>query len=201
MLSWPDCSSANARVIRVDKRNGRMRQSDLLGEWGETITVAHGRIWVGHVRNGQISIIDPDTLVASPLSVPDVAVWDLASNQSSLYAGGRIGEDNARGVVIAIDAAQGGEVARRETGQMVQRIVADDEVVVAASLEGTLTVMDAGTLLIRKIITLSTGPFRPSDMLIDGDRLIIVAQQLGGENGAVLVVDGWRPQSVAGTGD
>jgi hypothetical protein len=76
---------------------------------------------------------------------------------------------------------------------MVQRIITDDEVVVAASLDGTLTVMDAGTLLIRKIVTLSTGPLRPSDLLIDGDRLTIVAQQLGGENGAVLVVDGWRP--------
>ena len=102
VLSWPDCSSADARVIRVDKRNGRMRQSDLLGEWGETITVAHGRIWVGHVRNGKLSIVDPDTLVASPLSVGDMAIWDLASNGQSVVAGDRGGEDNARGLVLTI---------------------------------------------------------------------------------------------------
>lgn len=201
VLSWPDCSSANARVIRVDKRNGRLRQSDLLGEWGETVTVAHGRIWVGHVRGGKISIVDPETLVASPLDIGDMAVWDITGNGQSVVAGGRVGEDNARGLVMTIDPQTGQGVSTRELSQMVQRVAADDEHVVAASLDGTLTVMDAGTLIIQRIITLTTGPFRPSDLIISGDQLIVVAQQLGGENGAVLVVNGWRPAPVAGTGD
>ena len=201
VLSWPDCNSADARVIRVDKRNGRMRQSDLLGEWGETITVAHGRIWVGHVRNGRISIIDPDTLVASPLDVGEMAVWDLASNGQSVVAGGRIGEDNTRGLVMTIDPQTGQGVSTRELSALVQRVAADDDHVVAAAIDGTLTVMDAGTLIIQRIITLSTGPYRPSDLIIRGDQLIVVAQQLGGENGAVLVVNGWRPPPEAVSGD
>lgn len=201
VLSWPDCSSADARVIRVDKRNGRMRQSDRLGEWGETITVAHGRIWVGHVRGGKLSIIDPDTLVASPLEVGDMAVWDITGNGQLVVAGGRVGEDNTRGLVMTIDPQTGQGVSTRELSAMVQRVAADDTHVVAASLDGTLTVMDAGTLIIQRIITLSTGPFRPSDLLILGDQLILVAQQLGGENGAVLVVNGWRSTPTAGAAD
>ena len=192
-LILPDCSSGNARAIRIDPQSGKQAATELLGGGAETIAFAHGRAWIGHVQGGLIDRIDPKSLENSPIGIGDVSIWDLASNSSAVFAGGRIGEDNARGTVVSVGPGAGEIIAARELSGMVQRVVADDRYVVAASLEGTLNVMDADTLLIRRIITLSTGPFRPSDLLLANGTLIVIAQQLGGENGAVLVVKGWQP--------
>ena len=193
VLSWPDCSSANARAIRIDRRSGKQSPTELLGEWGEAITAAHGSIWVGHVRGNRISRIDPGSLAIDDVPTGDVAVWDVASNAGLVYGGGRIGEDNTQGVVLAIAPNSLEIVARQQVGQMVQRVVADDRHVVAVGLEGRIWVMAADTLILEREIALSVGAFRPSDALIVGNQLVVIAQQLNGENGAVLLINGWKP--------
>ncbi len=201
VLTWPDCSSANARAIRIDKRSGKQSPTELLGEWGETITAAHGSIWVGHVRGNRVSRIDPANLALSDVGTGDVDVWDLASNAGLVYAGGRVNEDNGQGVVLAIAPQTGEIVSRQQVGQMVQRVVADDSHVVAIGIEGKIWVMAADTLILEREITLSVGNYRPSDAIFAGDQLIIVAQQMGGENGALLVVNDWQPSPAAVSGD
>ncbi len=201
VLTWPDCSSANARAIRIDKRSGKQSPTELLGEWGETITAAHGSIWVGHVRGNRISRIDPASLALSDVPTGDVDVWDVASNAGFVYAGGRANDDNTRGVVLAISPQTHEIVSRQQVGQMVQRVMADDQHVVAVGIEGRIWVMAADTLILEREITLSIGAFRPSDAIFAGNQLVIVAQQLGGENGALLVINDWEPSPAAVSGD
>lgn len=201
VLTWPDCSSGNARAIRIDKRSGKQGPTELLGEWGETITAAHGSIWVGHVRGNRVSRVDPASLALSDVATGDVDVWDLASNAGFVFAGGRVNEDNAQGVVLAIAPQTLEIVSRQQVGQMVQRVVANDDHVVAIGIEGRIWVMAADTLILQREITLSVGTFRPSDALFAGNQLVIVAQQLGGESGALLVVNDWQPSPAAVSGD
>lgn len=201
VLTWSDCSSANSRAFRIDKRSGKQSATELLGEWGQAITAAHGSIWVGHVRGNRISRIDPASLALSDVATGDVDVWSMASNVGFVYAGGRVNEDNAQGVVLAISPQTGEIVSRQQVSQLVQRVLAGDRHLVAIGIDGKIWVMAADTLILEREITLSVGAFRPSDAIFVGNQLIIVAQQMGGENGALLVVNDWEPSPAAVSGD
>ncbi len=201
VLTWPDCSSANAKAIRIDIKTGTQQQTGFLGEWGESIAFAHGAAWVGHVRGDTISRIDPASLDVEHMSVDSVSVWKVTANDRYVFAGGRVGEDNNQGVILAIDPASRTQTSRQDVGELILRLAADARHVVAVGANGTIWVMAAETLAIERVITLSTGPYRPSDALLVGNQLMVIAQQLNGENGAVLVVNDWEPSSVAVSGD
>lgn len=192
LLAWPDCSSGNAKAVRIDIKTGKQQRTELLGEWGEAIAAAHGAIWVAHVRGGAVSRIDPDSLAVSRLAMDGLSLWDVDANAQLVFAGGRIGDDNAKGVVVAIDPVSLQQVARQDVGEMVLRIVADDRHVAAVGLDGKIWILAADSLRQEIVIEPSVGTYRPSDALLLGDRLIVVAQQLGGDNGAVLAFEGWR---------
>jgi hypothetical protein len=192
VLVWPDCSSAEAKAVRIDIKTGKQTRTELLGEWGEAVAAAHDAVWVAHVRGGAISRIDPASLAVDRLAMDGLSLWDVAANDRRVFAGGRVGEDNARGVVVAIDPASLQEVARQAIGEMILRVVADDRHVAAVGLDGKIWILSADTLRQEIVIEPSVGPYRPSDALLLGDRLVVVAQQLGGENGAVLTFEGWR---------
>jgi uncharacterized caspase-like protein len=188
VLTMKDCSSVDSRVLFHDRRSGKQSQTGWLGEWGQALTGGFGVVWVAHARHGVINAIDPASLATDDIVVDEASFWDLAVNSTRLFAGGRIGEDNAQGLVIAIDPDDRREVARQTMDQMINAIVADDQQVVAIGLEGKVWVLSAETLAIEREINLTTGGYRPSDAAIIGDRLFVVCQQCDGENGAVLSV-------------
>ncbi|MEO8667582.1 MAG: caspase family protein [Bauldia sp.] len=192
VLTLQDCSSADSRALAINLKTGKQAQTVWLGEWGQALAAGLGKIWVAHVRGGIVNMIDPDSLAVDNIVIDGASFWDVATNSSRVFAGGRIGEDNAQGLIVAIDPASGREVARRDVDQMINVIVADDASVVALGLDGRIWVLSAETLAIEKVIDLTTGAFRPSDALIVGDRLFVVCQQCDGENGAVLTIAGLR---------
>ena len=192
VLTLPDCSSANSRVIRIDPATGQLQETGPLGEWGQAIAASHGKVWVAHARGPALSVIDPGSMRAESRAIDKASLWAITSNRTSIFVGGRIDEDNGRGVIVAIDPASSQERFRLAVDHRIAVLAADDETLVAVGENGTVWTLSAKDLTLRSVITLSIGSFQPSSALIRDDRLIIVAQQYKGENGAVLSLSDWR---------
>jgi hypothetical protein len=192
VLMQQDCSTADSRAVLINPQSGKQVQTVWLGAWGQALALGFGKVWVAHVVGGIINYIDAATLEANNIFIDGASFWDVATNSRRVFAGGRMGEDNAQGLIVAIDPATQREVARQSVDQMINQIVADDRSVVAVGLEGKIWVLSPETLAIERIITLNVGTYRPSDVLILGDQLVIVSQQYNGENGAVFAVNDLR---------
>ncbi|MCB1521827.1 MAG: hypothetical protein KDJ37_14815 [Hyphomicrobiaceae bacterium] len=194
VLSEPDCSSAASRLTRVDAGNGRQRQTAVLGEWAQALTANDAEVWIAHVRAPALTIVDQDTMRATTIDIRGASLWAVTSNGRSVFAGGRIGEDNDAGVVVAIDPAGRREVRRARLSERIARIVADDDHVVAVGAKGTIWILSAVDLDLKRTITLGLGEFTPSALLFHDDALLVAAGQFRGENGAIFMVGDWRPE-------
>ena len=197
VLNQPTCSSEHSRVSRVDARSGRQVQSSELGEWGQALTAFGRQIWVAHARGVALTAVDEDSLRAIPVEVRGASLWSVTANASNVYAGGRIDGTRDDGLVVMIDPATRREVARARVSQLVTSLVGDDENVVAIGDKGTIWVLSAQNLALRRTITLSTGAFSPRAMKIVRDNLLISASTFRGENGAVFVLRNWWPAVAA----
>lgn len=192
ILTWPDCSSADSRLVRIDPTTGAQTQTGKLGAWGQALVVAHGKAWLGHARGGKLNIVDVQTLAVDQHALRNADIFTLAANRTALFAGGRLQNDATGGFVALIDPKTGQETRRLEFGAIIQALAADDETVAAISLDGTIWIASARDLSPRGQIKLTTGTYRPSSALIHDGKLVIVAQQYQGENGAVFTVNDWR---------
>ena len=192
VLTLPDCSSDNTRAIKIDPATGKQTQTEPFGESGEAMTFGFGKVWVAHSSGPSLSVIDPQSMkvVKSPLG--GASLWAIATNKGGVFAGGRVGQDNAQGVVIAVDPATNRERARLRVGDLVIAMAADDDSVVAIGEKGTIWVASAADLTLRAVLTLGIGVYRPSSAMILNGALVIVAGQYQGENGAVLTLTNWR---------
>ena len=192
VLTWPDCNSADSRLVRINPATGAQVQTGALGPGGQALVAAHGKVWLGHMRGGKLSAIDPQKLTSEQRVIRDADILTLAANRTALFAGGRLQKNTEGGFVVLIDPTSGQEMKRLEFGTLIQVLVADEETLAAITINGTIWIASARDLSLRGKITLSTGPYRPSSALIQDGKLIVVAQQYQGENGAVFTLSGWR---------
>jgi DNA-binding beta-propeller fold protein YncE len=192
VLTWPGCSSTNSRVVRLNPTTGAEAQTASLGEWGQAITTSHGKVWVAHVRGGRLDAIDPLSLTVDTTIIQGASLWALATNRTALFSGGRMGDDNERGLIVSIDPKSRREINRLLVGGLITTMTADDESLAAISDSGTIHVVSTKDFTLKSVITLSVGTYRPSSALILDDKLVIVAQEHQGENGAVFTVSDWR---------
>lgn len=192
VLTWPDCSNADSRLVRIDPATGARTQTAGLGQGGQALVVAHGKVWLGHSRGSKLSVIDVQTLAVEQHAIADADIFALAANRTALFAGGRLQKNTEGGFVVLIDPVSGQETKRLEFGAIIQLLVADDETLAAMTLDGVIWIISARDLSLRGKITLTTGPYRPSSGLIQDGKLVIVAQQYQGENGAVFTLSDWR---------
>jgi hypothetical protein len=191
-LTWPDGSSRDSRVIKVDLANGNHTPTRNLGEWGQVVAAGHGKVWVGHVRGQRLSVIDAASLAVEPVTIKDASFWAIATNKNGVFAAGRIGDNNNQGVVVAIDPKTNRETARWTVNQRIAHLAADEQSLVMVGAEGAIWVVSPKDLTPQSVGRLNVGQFQPSSVLIQGDKLVIVAQQYKGENGAVFTVSDWR---------
>ena len=147
---------------------------------------------LGHVRGGKLSAIDAQTLAVEQHTIRDADILALTANGTALFAGGRHQKNTEGGFVVLIDPKSGQETKRLEFGAIIQLVVADDETLAAMTLDGVIWIISARDLSLRGKITLTTGSYRPSSGLIQDGKLVIVAQQYQGENGAVFTLSDWR---------
>ena len=192
-LTEPDCSSATSRLIRVDSQSGAQARSGVLAEWATALTANGDSIWVAHARGPALTVVGKMSLQAQPLEVAGASLWAVTASAGNVFAGGRLGEDNASGVVVMVDANSQREVHRAQVGERVAEMTSDARLVVAVGEKGTIWIFSAGDLTLLRTITLSTGAFQPRGVLIKGDDLILSNAMQKGENGAVLIVSGWKP--------
>ena len=192
VLTWPDCTSRNSRVVRLDPKTGAVTQTASLGEWAQAIITGHGRVWVAHASKGHLDAILPTSLAVETRAIDGASLWALAVNRTALFAGGRLGDSIKQGLIVSIDPQTGREEKRLPVDGMILAMVADEEAVVAINDTGTIYVVSAKGFTLKSTVTLSIGPYRPSSVLIRDDNLVIVAQQYQGENGALLTVSHWR---------
>ncbi|MEZ5925327.1 MAG: caspase family protein [Hyphomicrobiaceae bacterium] len=197
VLSWPDCSSADSLVTRIDLKSGKKADSARLGTWAEAIAFGHGAAWVAEVSGGRMTRVDQSSLALESIPIDGASIWSVLVTDRAILAAGRLADDNSQGLVVAVDPDTRTVTQRQSLSELVLRIAADDRHVVVVGLQGTIWVLSADSLAIERKISLGIGEYRPSDALIIGERLYVVAQQMNGENGALLAVDGWRPSATA----
>lgn len=194
VLGEPDCSSASSQLVRIDTQKGTQKATANLGEWSTSLTPAGNEVWVGHARGTALTIVDRSTLKSGKLALPGIEVWTLAANSRSVFAGGRYENTDNDGSVVMVDARSRREVSRFSATELVTKIAADDEKVVAVGNQGTVWILSADDLSLVRTIRLSVGAFNPSSVSFVGSDLVISTGQYRGENGAVFVLSGYMPQ-------
>ncbi len=192
VLTWPDCSNIDTRLVRIDPVTGAQTQTAALGRGGQALVAAHGKAWLGHISGDRLSVVDSRTLAVEQRTIRDADIFTLAANRTALFVGGRLQKNAKGGFVVLIDPGTGEETKRLEFGAIIQVLVADEETLAAIALDGTIWVASARDLSLRGKITLTTGTYRPSSALIQDGKLVVVAQQYQGENGAVFTLSDWR---------
>lgn len=193
VLTLPGCDSTTTQVIRVDPATGAKSQTRLLREWGEALAVGQDRVYVAHARSPALDVVDARTLDARTIDLVNLQLWSIAAAAGRVFAGGRLSDNWEQGVVVSIDPQTGAERGRRMVDQNVMAIVADESSVAAIGEKGRIFVFKAEGLEPVSAIDLATGPFKVGGVAIASGRLFVTSQSQFGENGAVLVVDGWRP--------
>lgn len=184
----------NAALLKVDLKTGASAKVALGAGAGGYLLVRQGKVWVGLDK---LVVIDETTLAMQTLDVSskfgnDAAFGPLAASEGTLYAGVDGGDTR---LVIAIDPATLQETARTAVDARISVITADARHVVAASEEGKLFVLAAGTLKLERIINLAVPKVEPRALMIRGDDLLITDFRMENppERGALLVLRDWRP--------
>jgi hypothetical protein len=193
VLSEPDCSSAGSRLMRIDLQNWGRASSQPLNQWDQAVAVSQGKVWVAHARSPVLSVVDEQTLAVRTADLQGASLWSIAACCGEIHAGGRIGNDNNQGIVAAIDPATMQERRRQLINQRIAAIADDAKNVVAIGEKGAIWVFSQNGIEFQRLVALSSGAFEPEAAIIVGDTLYISQQQRQGENGAILVVNGWRP--------
>jgi hypothetical protein len=145
-------------------------------------------------------VLDGQSLSIQKANLPGVSAWALTANGARVHVGGSTGEGAAQGVVVSVDPATLQEVRRQVVDQSVAFITDDERNVVAVGKNGRIYVFSAGGLELQRTIDMPgisfTSDSGPRSVMIQGDNLLVANGQQFGENGAILVLSGWRPAAM-----
>lgn len=192
VLGQPDCSSNTTAVTRVDGTSGVTTVSADLGEWGQAM-LARGRdLWVGHARGGVLDVLDARSLRGDEIALPGLEIWSMAADDRSIFAAGRRSGTEGDGVVVMIDARSRREVGRHPVTELVLAMGVDGDDLIVVGEKGSVWVLSASDLSPRGTLDLGMGTFRTHTAMVVDGALVVSAQQVQGENGAVFVVDDYR---------
>ncbi len=195
VLVEPGGNSSTAKVVRLNKRNADAIGSPILPYNASGLVKHKGNIWVGHAhgpQGGVLSKLDPETLGKRGSFNTVESLSKIGSNSHSLYAIG--GDWDKNGMVAKYDT-QTGKVAEFKglPDEFSYALAATEEYVIVAGYHGRIWVVSAKDLTILRDIKLDLGKFQPSTILPIDDTLYITTHKGQGENGSVLVIDGWQP--------
>jgi hypothetical protein len=209
VLAWvgPGCDSSASRLIKVDPRGGGRTSSGLLGGTGQAYAVAvnRGKAWVVHTGGQPLSVVDEQSLSIQKANVAGGAFLTTISFSagSAVYVGGNYGSPNgSQGLVASIDPATLKESRRQIVDQPIAVMADDDRHLVAVGAKGKIFVFSSNGLELQRTIELPSIRFTPEagagpkSALIRGDEIYISNGQQSGENGAVLILSGWRPAAI-----
>ena len=189
VMEEPNCSSENSRLIRINPHDGSQALSPMLGEGDTALTVRAGHVWVTHSVAPALSVVDEKTLEIRNVNLPGLSLGSIANCGDGVCAGGRLGDDNSKGVLVSLDPATMAVQGRQEMDQFISLIASDGKKVVAVGEKGTIWLLSMGALRPLAVLSLRSGPYAPRAILLKGDQLYITDSMRQGENGAILVID------------
>lgn len=198
VLMWVDGSNAQSKMVRYDQKTASATTSGLLGSGAWGIAKSGNALWTNHTGGTEgaittvVSRFDPQTLKPTQKVELNGNLGGLAATEGSVFVCG--GNWDVDGVVVRIDPATMKETARKQIpGEFSYRIAADADYVVVGGAKGTLWVFSAEDLTLRRTIHLDWKAYQPSSLLIVGEVLYVAAHEGDGENGSILVINGWAP--------
>jgi len=119
----------------------------------------------------------------------------VTASGGNVYVGGTPSEGGNRGIIAMINPSTLQELRRENVDQRVVVVTNDETNVVAVGDKGKIWVLSADGLALQRTVTLSV-KVEPRAALILGDDLYLSSGQQQGENGAALILSGWRPSPV-----
>ncbi len=195
ILTQPGGSSANTKVVRLDQRSGKAKGSGPIPDGSAAgIALVAGRIWLvhGNGRAGRISVLEPGSLRLRASFDVDAFVRSIAANGQGAFVAG--GEWDKSGVVIGFDPQSGRQKARANLpGQFIAKLQVIQNHVIAVGNGGTIWVLSASDLSVKRVINTSFGQFQPQDVHVTPSTLFITTHRGQGVNGSVLAVRSWQP--------
>jgi DNA-binding beta-propeller fold protein YncE len=202
VLTW-DCNNSNiGHVIRIDPRTNERRYAGAVSEIGQALAPHQGKIWVANARGPTLFVIDEQSLLFQSVSLQGVSPLVIAANGAQVHVGGSVGAGGSQGIVVSVNPATMQEVRRQVVDQPIAAMTDDDRHVVAIGNRGKIYVFSAGDLELRRTIEMPGIGFKPEvgagpkSMMIQGDNLYVTNGQQFGENGAILILSGWRPAAM-----
>jgi DNA-binding beta-propeller fold protein YncE len=195
VLTWPDCSSADSKVVAIDTATARSRTSPSLGKDAVAIAAAGDHAWVLH-RDGTIDVVDSAALTKRATVTIGGTTLAMAASEGAIFVGGLDRPEGGAPLVARIDVASRA-VTHRGTlpgaGRVVAIASAGRHIVVADEL-GALFALSADDLTpLARLGAPGLAGDGPRGMLVVGDRLYVTIHKGVGVNGSLLVIDGWRP--------
>jgi outer membrane protein assembly factor BamB len=204
VLTEPDCSDAHDRLIRLDPNTNERRSVNLPFDKAQAVAVSHGRAWIVRQRGPALTAVDEQALTVSNLDLQGASLSVVSTNGPLVYVGGTLGFGSQQGLVAAVNPGSMQEVRRQLLDQAVAAVTDDAQHVVAIGSRGKIYVFSAGNLDLVRTIEMPAIPFNnipggggPKAAMIQGDTLYVSNGQQFGENGAILVLTGWRPAAVS----
>lgn len=202
IISDANCQSPTY-LYRVRQAGGSAKRVVRLARQATDIATAHGRVYVAHrnvAANGAVmSIYSPRTGDLRETNPSGSDMGALATNSRAVFLGGG-NIPNQTGLVRRMRVGQSSFGAERRLPRLIIAMAASEDYVVAIDRDGTVWVLDSETLDVRREITSGGAAIRPRDALIIGNSLYVTSSE-GSEkdrNAAVLVLDGWQPNTVPG---
>jgi len=218
VLASSSCGSSNSSVISVNARSGVQNSSGDLGEWATDILPMHNGIWVSHANREELTIVDKNTLNSRVIALPDSDLWSLSTDYQSVIAAGRRGGGSNQGLVVKINADTFAEEGRVVFPEMIMQAASDGVFIYAISETGRIYILSLLNMDIMRSVDLQLpnvdgGQYRPTDILLIEDLLVIAAGQfmdfsgapvvdrLGNpdENGGILLVTNIVPDATVAT--
>jgi hypothetical protein len=198
VVTQPDCSSANSKLVAIDIGSGKARASALLGSDATGVVAVNGRALVGHAT-GAIDVIALDTLAVAQVVQTGNTLWRSAAGKSGIFFGGMTQRPGGRAMVLRLDPASLKVTHRREfdSPEMILAMTATEDRLIAADRLGRIWIMRGNDLSLEAEIQSATGPFTPQAMIVVGDTLLVTTHKGQGENGSIYAFNGWRA-AVAG---
>lgn len=195
VLTWVGGSSGQSRVVRIDPETGKQDQSKILPRNGFDLAFSGSMVWTLHRYDGEdrceIVGLDKDTLAVQARQSFGGFMTILVAGEHGNYAGG--GQSGNTGTIVRLDPATGEETARHEGPLPIAAIATGSDYVIAADINGTISILTGDDLTLVQTIALTTGAVRPQKILVWGDQLFMTTHAGTGDAGSLVVLNGWRP--------
>ena len=172
-----DGLSKNNVLVRIDMQTAKQTKSAKLGAGATDIVTLDNQIWVAHAQNGTLARVDANSLRIQTSLIADAEMSGLATDGTSIFAGG---ENNQGGLIIKVDARRGAELARVVMAEKIVRLATDGQYVVAVGNKtGTMWILSANDLsFLREVRTDTIGAlFTASSIILDGSTVYVGVNQ------------------------